>query len=618
MQVLLPAKFNEFCLVLGVKEMCCLEPEKKILEKAFRKKALKCHPDKGGDPIEFKKLNDAYLKLIGHIQKLDEQAEAIELANSVLIEISKASVKNWQSKLQTRYGWFKKENCKNIIFDGPYKQYMGRSKNTGNITVVLYEDPPDAIPKIHIRSSKYMAWIAEQGMPVHMHVEKGRQLAFDQWRIVHLAEFGIYTFGGRGGPTTPAPERKEPKPPKTPKSKRKGRDDPDQSKPKARRDSEPAAEPPKFTEDKENAQPPKQEESWAYNCGQCGTGFANLMDHIEHKKKCVPDTEFENKNKESEKVDDRNKQNAPKFQCAKCGEKFTNMVWYSKHQGTCNKTMDTEEDEYAEFMKSETSKNDLNSQSKPPDKKASEKPKKEETKSNVKDTAPKTYDAQTAKEPVIKTETTKEPEVKVKVNEKATESKTPTKEESPKMPEKSKDDPIKVRRFSAIIPDEPPEKFMDSPPKDIPAASCDHKGKETDPKHSRGEELTNGVTENGQKTKAENSEKKLNGVNNLNKDSAARPQNNLESDEVRTKKAGSTITKTGKITKTAKPELSKNGLSKAAEEVVAPKKAPTVEPMDVDEPEAKAKPALKKNEMPMGSLLKDLPASSSQAPNSGT
>ena len=94
--MLLPAKFNEFCLVLGVKEMCCLEPEKKTLEKAFRKKALKCHPDKvffiffinltfkdlykvhqldefpfqGGDPIEFKKLNDAYLKLIGHIQKV--------------------------------------------------------------------------------------------------------------------------------------------------------------------------------------------------------------------------------------------------------------------------------------------------------------------------------------------------------------------------------------------------------------------------------------------------------------------------------------------------------------------------------------------------------------------
>ena len=35
----------------------------------------------------------------------------------LLFQISKASVKNWQSKLQTRYGWFKKENCKNIIFD---------------------------------------------------------------------------------------------------------------------------------------------------------------------------------------------------------------------------------------------------------------------------------------------------------------------------------------------------------------------------------------------------------------------------------------------------------------------------------------------------------------------
>ena len=56
---------------------------------------------------------------------------------------------------------------------------MGRSKITGQITVVLYEDPPDGIPKIHIRSSKYMAWIAEQGMPVHMHVEKVRKTVSD-------------------------------------------------------------------------------------------------------------------------------------------------------------------------------------------------------------------------------------------------------------------------------------------------------------------------------------------------------------------------------------------------------------------------------------------------------
>ena len=43
----------------------------KVIEKAFRRAALKCHPDKGGDPVVFKKLNDAYLKLIGHIQKVE-------------------------------------------------------------------------------------------------------------------------------------------------------------------------------------------------------------------------------------------------------------------------------------------------------------------------------------------------------------------------------------------------------------------------------------------------------------------------------------------------------------------------------------------------------------------
>ena len=69
-KILSERKFNEFCSVLGVKELCCLDPDRKKIEKAFRKSALKCHPDKGGDPVVFKKLNDAYLKLIGHIQKV--------------------------------------------------------------------------------------------------------------------------------------------------------------------------------------------------------------------------------------------------------------------------------------------------------------------------------------------------------------------------------------------------------------------------------------------------------------------------------------------------------------------------------------------------------------------
>ena len=64
------ARFGELCSVLGVTKQCCFAPEQKVIEKAFRKKALRCHPDKGGDPVVFKKLNDAYNKLIGHIQKV--------------------------------------------------------------------------------------------------------------------------------------------------------------------------------------------------------------------------------------------------------------------------------------------------------------------------------------------------------------------------------------------------------------------------------------------------------------------------------------------------------------------------------------------------------------------
>ena len=137
--------------------------------------------------------------------------EEAELNNSILIEISKTAVPKWQEKLKTRYGWFKTDNCKNIIFDvsltikkfgvsfldrvvkifvmsellwnemvtisfqGPYKQYMGRSKMTGNLTLVLYEDPQDGIPKIHVRSSRYMAWIAEMMLPSHLHVDKVRK-----------------------------------------------------------------------------------------------------------------------------------------------------------------------------------------------------------------------------------------------------------------------------------------------------------------------------------------------------------------------------------------------------------------------------------------------------------
>ena len=69
-KVLSDSRFSELCSVLGVREQCCFAPDRKLIEKAFRKTALKCHPDKGGDPVVFKKLNDAYLRLMGHIRKV--------------------------------------------------------------------------------------------------------------------------------------------------------------------------------------------------------------------------------------------------------------------------------------------------------------------------------------------------------------------------------------------------------------------------------------------------------------------------------------------------------------------------------------------------------------------
>ena len=68
--VLKEKNFNDLCAVLGLKDQVCSDPDRKAIERGFRKKALITHPDKGGDPVEFKIINEAYEKLIGHITKV--------------------------------------------------------------------------------------------------------------------------------------------------------------------------------------------------------------------------------------------------------------------------------------------------------------------------------------------------------------------------------------------------------------------------------------------------------------------------------------------------------------------------------------------------------------------
>ena len=66
-----------------------------------------------------------FILWLSHFQ-LGQQAELEELSNSILIEISKTAVTNWQEKLKTRYGWFKSDNCKHIIFDVNIQIYFNQ------------------------------------------------------------------------------------------------------------------------------------------------------------------------------------------------------------------------------------------------------------------------------------------------------------------------------------------------------------------------------------------------------------------------------------------------------------------------------------------------------------
>ncbi len=48
---------------------------------------------------------------------------------------------------------------------------------------MLYEDPEDGVPKIHVRCDNYLAWIQEQtNLPLHLHVQKEKKIMFDQVR----------------------------------------------------------------------------------------------------------------------------------------------------------------------------------------------------------------------------------------------------------------------------------------------------------------------------------------------------------------------------------------------------------------------------------------------------
>ena len=53
----------ESCKLLQIEKDCS---DRKVIEKAFRDRALACHPDKGGDAEAFKRLQDAHRVMLRH------------------------------------------------------------------------------------------------------------------------------------------------------------------------------------------------------------------------------------------------------------------------------------------------------------------------------------------------------------------------------------------------------------------------------------------------------------------------------------------------------------------------------------------------------------------------
>ena len=172
--------------------------------------------------------------------------------------------------------------------------------------MVLYEDPPDQIPKIHVRSRKYMAWIAENALPVHLHVVdkvskemtrteftdlvQARALQFDQWRIVHLAEFGIVNFSE----VSPSSFNKKSKSDSSPKDtqRRKAREEAEECpevKPDLGQTEDSEVEDNDRQDGSEGDAEPDPAEQPTFVCSTCGERFVSQMSLHLHRNSCVPD-----------------------------------------------------------------------------------------------------------------------------------------------------------------------------------------------------------------------------------------------------------------------------------------------------------------------------------------
>ena len=152
------------------KELTNLEVEEteeisiKMIEKKFKKKALKVHPDKTGknDDTEFKELLDDFRKVQTKLMELqDEDGDdkgdicaffeknnvATELSQSWTVLVEKDKAESWGKALKKKFGEPKVVNSgSGYQFKAPVGDY--------NVSVTLYKSPSDQVPKMSIQGSK--------------------------------------------------------------------------------------------------------------------------------------------------------------------------------------------------------------------------------------------------------------------------------------------------------------------------------------------------------------------------------------------------------------------------------------------------------------------------------
>merc|ERR1712080_377033 len=197
-----------------------------------------------------------------------------------------------------------------------------------------------------------MAWIAEQMMPLHLHVDKGRSIKFDQWRICHLAEFGFTSFSTKSysdpcaatATPTPQPKRTE-ESPKTKEEKAEAKE----ARKKARREAEKKKEEEANEKNnKDNSEPQKKEpfshkifeeagkdlddgDEWEEVPEDPNDPFPKLYNMAEQG--YVKDGKrYRKKAKNVEKAS--NVENKA-FTCGSCGVGYANLLDYQHHKKVC-------------------------------------------------------------------------------------------------------------------------------------------------------------------------------------------------------------------------------------------------------------------------------------------